>query len=85
MARFISSKLSRLPSVIDSTVMPRPMSVRGSSVARRARTSNSCCPTCSTARSGPGLVFEPAIRLDEVPDGYRAMASREDLKVLIDP
>jgi hypothetical protein len=30
-------------------------------------------------------VFEPAIGLDEVPDGYRAMASREALKVLIDP
>jgi threonine dehydrogenase-like Zn-dependent dehydrogenase len=33
----------------------------------------------------PGRVFEPAVRLDEVPDGYRAMASREALKVLINP
>ncbi len=33
----------------------------------------------------PGRVFEPAIRLDEVPDGYRAMASREALKMLIKP
>jgi hypothetical protein len=31
----------------------------------------------------PGRVFEPAIRLDEVPGGYRAMASREAIKVLI--
>ena len=33
----------------------------------------------------PGRVFDRTIRLDEVPDGYRAMASREALKVLIDP
>jgi threonine dehydrogenase-like Zn-dependent dehydrogenase len=33
----------------------------------------------------PGRVFDRAIRLDEVPDGYRAMASREALKVIINP
>jgi threonine dehydrogenase-like Zn-dependent dehydrogenase len=33
----------------------------------------------------PGRVFDRRIGLDEVPDGYRAMAEREALKVLIEP
>jgi threonine dehydrogenase-like Zn-dependent dehydrogenase len=34
-------------------------------------------------RYQPGKVFDRAIGLEQVPDGYRAMASREALKVLI--
>jgi threonine dehydrogenase-like Zn-dependent dehydrogenase len=33
----------------------------------------------------PGKVFDRAVGLDEVPDGYRAMADRPGLKVLIHP
>jgi threonine dehydrogenase-like Zn-dependent dehydrogenase len=33
----------------------------------------------------PGRVFDRTVSLDDVPDGYRAMASREALKVLIRP
>jgi threonine dehydrogenase-like Zn-dependent dehydrogenase len=33
----------------------------------------------------PGKVFDRAITVDEVPDGYRAMADRKALKVLITP
>jgi threonine dehydrogenase-like Zn-dependent dehydrogenase len=33
----------------------------------------------------PGRVFDRTITLDGVPDGYRAMANREALKVLIQP
>jgi threonine dehydrogenase-like Zn-dependent dehydrogenase len=33
----------------------------------------------------PGRVFDRVGPLDEVPDGYRAMDSREALKVLIEP
>jgi threonine dehydrogenase-like Zn-dependent dehydrogenase len=33
----------------------------------------------------PGRVFDRTIGLDEVPEGYRAMVSREALKVLIQP
>jgi threonine dehydrogenase-like Zn-dependent dehydrogenase len=33
----------------------------------------------------PGKVFDRTIGLEEVPDGYRAMADREALKVLIAP
>ncbi len=33
----------------------------------------------------PGRVFDTAVSLDGVPDGYRAMAAREALKVLVRP
>ena len=33
----------------------------------------------------PGQVFDRTVGLDEVPDGYRAMADREALKVLVRP
>jgi len=33
----------------------------------------------------PGRVFDRTVSLEEVPDGYRAMAAREALKVLIRP
>jgi threonine dehydrogenase-like Zn-dependent dehydrogenase len=33
----------------------------------------------------PGRVFDRTIGLDEVPDGYRAMADRAALKVLVTP
>jgi threonine dehydrogenase-like Zn-dependent dehydrogenase len=33
----------------------------------------------------PGKVFDRAVSLDEVPEGYRAMNNREALKVLIQP
>ena len=33
----------------------------------------------------PGKVFDRTVGLDEVPDGYRAMADREALKVLVRP
>ncbi len=33
----------------------------------------------------PGRVFDRTIGLEEVPDGYKAMAERESLKVLIRP
>ncbi|MEV5745775.1 hypothetical protein AB0L30_37460 [Microbispora rosea] len=33
----------------------------------------------------PGRVFDRTVSLEEVPDGYRAMAARQALKVLITP
>jgi hypothetical protein len=33
----------------------------------------------------PAKVFDRAVGLDEVPDGYRAMADREALRVLVNP
>lgn len=33
----------------------------------------------------PGKVFDRSVDLDGVPDGYRAMAERESLKVMVRP
>ncbi len=41
-------------------------------------------PDVLEGRIEPGRVFDRAIGLDEVPDGYRAMNDREALKVLIE-
>lgn len=42
-------------------------------------------PDVLEGRIEPGRVFDKQVGLDEVPDGYRAMAAREAIKVLIDP
>ena len=33
----------------------------------------------------PGKVFDRTVDLDGVPDGYRAMADRESIKVMVTP
>ena len=50
-----------------------------------APTSRNSCPTSSKAAIEPGKVFDRTVDLDDVPDGYRAMAQREALKVLVRP
>jgi len=42
-------------------------------------------PDILAGKIEPGRVFDRTATLDEVPDGYRAMAAREALKVLIQP
>ena len=42
-------------------------------------------PDVLEGRVQPGRVFDRTVTLDEVPDGYRAMAAREALKVLVQP
>ncbi|MEU6548847.1 zinc-dependent alcohol dehydrogenase family protein [Streptomyces sp. NPDC046915] len=42
-------------------------------------------PDVLEGRIEPGRVFDRTVGLDEVPDGYRAMADREALKVLVKP
>jgi threonine dehydrogenase-like Zn-dependent dehydrogenase len=42
-------------------------------------------PDVLDGRVEPGRVFDRTIGLDETPDGYQAMASRQALKVLIQP
>ena len=42
-------------------------------------------PDVLEGRIEPGRVFDRTVGLDEVPDGYRAMADRTALKVLIKP
>ncbi|MFE6822255.1 zinc-binding dehydrogenase [Streptomyces sp. NPDC057690] len=42
-------------------------------------------PDVLEGRIEPGRVFDRSVDLDGVPDGYRAMADREALKVLVQP
>jgi threonine dehydrogenase-like Zn-dependent dehydrogenase len=42
-------------------------------------------PDILEGRIEPGKVFDRTVDLDAVPDGYRAMADRESIKVLIEP
>src|SRR5438876_5450859 len=42
-------------------------------------------PDVLEGRIEPGRVFDRVARLDEVPDGYRAMNEREAIKVMIEP
>ena len=41
-------------------------------------------PDVLEGRIEPGRVFDRVVRLDEVPDGYRAMNGRQAIKVLIE-
>jgi threonine dehydrogenase-like Zn-dependent dehydrogenase len=36
-------------------------------------------------RVDPGRIFDSIVGLDGVPDGYRAMADRESIKVMVTP
>jgi threonine dehydrogenase-like Zn-dependent dehydrogenase len=42
-------------------------------------------PDVLDGRIEPGRVFDRVVGLDEVPDGYRAMAERESIKVMVTP
>ena len=42
-------------------------------------------PDVLEGRIEPGLMFDRSVGLDEIPDGYRAMADRQALKVMIRP
>jgi threonine dehydrogenase-like Zn-dependent dehydrogenase len=42
-------------------------------------------PDVLEGRIEPGKVFDRIVSLDEVPDGYRAMADREAIKVMVTP
>ncbi len=62
----VRTRAARRPSLAAS---PRPVP-----------TSRICCLTSSGGRIEPGRVFDRTISLDEVPDGYCAMADRTALK-----
>lgn len=42
-------------------------------------------PDILEGRIDPGKVFDRSVGLDGVPDGYRAMANRESIKVMVTP
>ena len=50
-----------------------------------ARTSRNCFRTFSTEASSPAASSTASARLDDVPDGYRAMNEREAIKVMVTP
>jgi threonine dehydrogenase-like Zn-dependent dehydrogenase len=42
-------------------------------------------PDILEGRIEPGRVFDRNVRLDEVPEGYRAMDQRKSIKVMVEP
>jgi threonine dehydrogenase-like Zn-dependent dehydrogenase len=46
---------------------------------------NELLPEVLEGRIDPGRVFDRTVALDDVPDGYRAMADREAIKVMVTP
>jgi threonine dehydrogenase-like Zn-dependent dehydrogenase len=42
-------------------------------------------PDILDGRIEPGRVFDRTVELDDTPDGYRAMAERESIKVMVNP
>jgi hypothetical protein len=42
-------------------------------------------PDVLGGRIDPGRVFDRSVTLDGVPDGYRAMAERKSIKVMVTP
>jgi threonine dehydrogenase-like Zn-dependent dehydrogenase len=45
----------------------------------------SSCPTILEGRIEPGRVFDRTVDLHAVPGGYRALADRESIKVMVTP
>ena len=62
----------------------RNRGVRGGPAPARAYIEE-LLPDIFESRIEPGRVFDRTVRLDGVPDGYRAMNDREAIKVMIDP
>ena len=73
----------------DAAICPPPARVlrqhhdRRRTRRRSAPTSRSCCPTSWRAASSRAGCFDRTVDLDGVPDGYRAMADRESIKVMV--
>jgi len=69
---------------MDFSVFMRNITLTGGVAPARAYIEE-LLPDVLDGRIEPGRVFDRTISLDEVPDGYHAMASRESLKVIIRP
>jgi threonine dehydrogenase-like Zn-dependent dehydrogenase len=68
----------------DFSVFMRNITLTGGVAPARAYIEQ-LLPDILDGRIEPGRVFDRTVSLGEVPDGYRAMANREALKVLIRP
>lgn len=76
------SQYTQVPMGFD-TIM-RNITLTGGAAPARAYIEE-LMPDILDGKVQPGRVFDHTIGLDKVPDGYRAMADRESLKVLIQP
>lgn len=76
------SQYTQVPMGFDT--MMRNLTLTGGAAPARAYIEE-LMPDILDGTIAPGRVFDRTIGLDEVPDGYRAMADREALKVLIAP
>ena len=69
---------------MDFDTMERNITLSGGIAPARAYIEE-LMPDILDGRIEPGRVFDQTIGLNEVPDGYRAMADRRALKILIEP
>jgi threonine dehydrogenase-like Zn-dependent dehydrogenase len=69
---------------MDSGVFMRNVTLTGGVAPARAYIEE-LLPDVLDGKAQPGRVFDRTVNLDGVPDGYRAMADREALKVLVQP
>ena len=76
------SQYTQVPMAFDT--MMRNITLTGGVAPARAYIEE-LMPDILDGKIEPGRVFDHTIGLDKVPDGYRAMADRESLKVLIQP
>jgi threonine dehydrogenase-like Zn-dependent dehydrogenase len=76
------SQYTQVPMGFDT--MMRNITLTGGAAPARAYIEE-LMPDILDGKVQPGRVFDHTIGLDKVPDGYRAMADRESLKVLIQP
>ena len=81
-SRLRVSQYTQVPMGFDT--MMRNITLTGGAAPARAYIEE-LMPDILDGKIEPGRVFDHTIGLDKVPDGYRAMADRESLKVLIQP
>ena len=65
--------------------MPRAGQIVGGGPAPVRAYIDELVPDILEGRINPGKVFDRSVGLDGVPDGYRAMAEREAIKVMVTP
>jgi hypothetical protein len=74
--------------VLDGDLAPRPVEecLTEAEADRQLRAYlDKLLPDVLAGRIEPGRVFDRNVGLDGVPDGYRAMADREVIKVMVTP
>jgi threonine dehydrogenase-like Zn-dependent dehydrogenase len=81
-SRLGAAQYAQVP--MDFDTMDRNITLSGGIAPARAYIEE-LMPDILDGKIEPGRVFDQTIGLDKVPDGYRAMADRKALKVLVEP